>query len=188
MCRLLPLRIGRGRTSPGEVPALPGWDGSRVGKLRQAGCVPAPAKLGTGPAARAWGGCETSAGTAASSPAEHIRPRWERRGAPVGFLRVPPPGSLKKKPQNQQKHQKPTKTPKPQAAFWPGSKEKFADGLCVGARCSQTRARGRNTLNICFIKHQEERGSRPLSALGEGGSSPRGHCSFFQIPGDFGVF
>lgn len=38
----------------------------QAGKLRQAG----EAELGTGPGARAWGGCETSAGMAApqSSP------------------------------------------------------------------------------------------------------------------------
>lgn len=89
-------------------------------------------------------------------PAPLSRSGWDRSspGLPGGFggsqLRV-------------------AKTPQtnPKLLFGLGAKKNSQMGVCVQARCSQTRQRGRNTLNVGFIKHQEQR-SHPRSALGEG--------------------
>lgn len=55
------------------------------GKLRHAGASRCRRSWERGPERGRRGGCETSAGTAASSPADQIRLGSELRGAPGGF-------------------------------------------------------------------------------------------------------
>lgn len=93
----------------------------RVGKLRQPGASERRRSWERGPEPGRGVVVKPRLGRRLPAPRNTFRRGSEPRRAPVGFWRVPPPGNLKNK------HKTPKKNPKPQAAFWPGSKEKLAD-------------------------------------------------------------